>query len=455
MVETLPYEGDVDMDQDDYYAGGGTPVWINFALARVWALFQKNTKRLISDTFQPILDESEKPDFCTDVQLTRFVPGKQSPRVQSVRRLPSRAMSQVHYATRVIFTSTSITDFDVYVSFPNLPSFAIPVRMENLDVDATFWIASTLAPYEPFCTQVEYALLETPKVSFDIFLFRVLPITAWPVLRKLFVRIMTKEIPQEFRLPNTVRLDFKPMHIQQAQQRQDQELNDEGDADDETLRQQFPEQWSLFDAMDLDGNGSLSTAEISRGLQDWGYTEHTALEIFEQLDRNSDNKVSFVEFCQLWPSLQESLDAIPSNYAGELIVFLRKAKHDLAPLSPSNALRFGRSDPSVRLRLNGQEEASKQDSQTTGGGESGKPVWMQAFGFKCSEPESEELEVILEERGLPFLKRFNKEPEIIATAKIPLKGLAERSNKKLKVNLEPQGSMWLDLSYAEFVDEQQ
>lgn len=44
------------------------------------------------------------------------------------------------------------------------------------------------------------------------------------------------------------------------------------------------------------------------------------------------------------------------------------------------------------------------------------------------------------------------ENSVIASAVVPLGSLSKKANQQVKINLEPSGSIELDLSYAEFVD---
>ena len=114
---------------------GATPMWLNFALGRMWALFQKNTKRLIQDVIQPVLDDSEKPEFVTDVRVKKFVPGRQSPYFTGLRRLPTRALAEVQYSLQTIFSSTSIMEFDVDISLGGKLNLTLPVVLQDLDVE--------------------------------------------------------------------------------------------------------------------------------------------------------------------------------------------------------------------------------------------------------------------------------------------------------------------------------
>lgn len=422
-----------DTDADE---NGATPLWINYTLARMWSLFQKNTKLLIQNTIQPVLDETPKPDFLKAVQVLQFMPGRQAPIVQSLRRLPSRALSEVQYAIRIRLASSSVASFQVDVGFGRF-QFPVTATLQNLDVDANCWVGLVLAPYEPFCTSVQYALLESPRVSFDMTVAGFIPITAIPVLRSFFFRVLTEEIPKQFIFPKTVLLDFTPEHIRRSRAGYSATGKSYDEMTEEDLIKENPEQWALFDSLDLDGGGSLSGVELFVGLKDWGYTAEDASKSFAKLDLNNDDSVSFREFCQMWPMLASSF--IPNRYEGVLTVFLRRAEG--LPRA-----RFGSTDPCVRFRLNEQEVDSKLRSQTLGDNSPGRSAWMETFNLNCLDATEEELEVIVLEksRWSPFKN------QAIAKATIPLTNLTKVRNYRMCTKLEPEGTIWLDLSYADY-----
>ena len=424
---------------------GVTPLWLNYAGARMWSLFQKNTKRLVSDVIQPVLDETEKPSFVTDVRVTRFVPGKRSPYIRSIRRLPSRAMNEAQYSFQTLFASTSEIDFEVdVIPYKNI-TLTIPVTLRNLDFDALWWSALTLAPYEPYLTGVQYALLKNPGVSFDMTVYRVIPITAVPVLRSFFFRVITKEVPKEFLFPNSVYLDFRPPEIIKSSKisKEDEARKNLKDLDKEQLMELFPEQWALFDALDLDGGGSLTPEEVSIGLKQWGYTAEDATKSFSKLDINEDGLIHFEEFVAIWPQLEDSF--IPNRYKGILAVFLKKASDLPVPF-------IGPSDPMVTLKLGDQEAVSKRDSRTSMNGASGEPVWNEAFELNCISPRNQELEVIVQEGASIGLRRRGT---VIGRATVSLSSLAllKQKQQKVTVDLEPQGTIRFNVAYADFVDQ--
>lgn len=393
---------------------------------------------ILITVIQPVLDDSELPEFVTAVRVKSFQAGKSSPQLRAIRRMPSRAVAEVQYSFQTRFSSTSEVALGVEVSFNNL-NFTVPVTMKNLDVDAVVWVAATLAPYEPFCSSIEYALLETPIIGFDMNIAKVIPITAVPILRSYFFKIFTESVPNQFLLPRTVVLDFTPDGIKEHQDTSESSSLDLSRLTEEQLKEIFPEQWALFDATDLDASGALSPVEVWASLKNWGYTAEDAAESFAFIDINNDKSISFREFCTMWPKLEDSF--VPSRYKGALSVFLHRASNLAQPL-------VGRTNPFVTLKTTtGEPYTSKRDSQTSTSSSDGA-VWREACELHCLSPGEESLEVVVREGSrLAFPRK-----KYIGKATISLASLMKRPSQQLNVKLEPQGSLQIDLSYADFVD---
>ena len=111
---------------------------------------------------------------------------------------------------------------------------------------------------------------------------------------------------------------------------------------------------------------------------------------------------------------------------------------------------FGPTDPVVKLKLGDEVVKSKRDIRTSpGGGKKGESIWNEAFELNCQSPRDQELEIVVEEGMRLGLRRRGAE---IARSKVPLSKLLTKKDRKLNIKLEPQGTMRLDLSYADFVD---
>jgi hypothetical protein len=238
-------------------------------------------------------------------------------------------------------------------------------------------------------------------------------------------------------------VDFTPEGIKEHQDTEESSSVDLSELTDEQLKEVFPEQWALFDATDLDASGALSPVETWTSLKNWGYTAEDAAESFAFIDVNNDKSISFREFCTMWPKLEDSF--VPSRYKGALTVFLRRANDLAQPL-------VGRTDPYVTLQTStGQPYASKRDSQSSQSSDKGSAVWREACELHCLSPQEETLEVLVKE-GSRLGLHSPKTRNYIGKATIPLASLMKRPSQQFNVKLEPQGSIQLDLSYAEFVD---
>ena len=94
---------------------------------------------------------------------------------------------------------------------------------------------------------------------------------------------------------------------------------------------------------------------------------------------------------------------------------------------------------------------SKRDLRTSPGeGEKGASTWNEVFELNCQSPRDQKLEIIVEEGTKFGLRRKGKE---IARAAVPLSKLLVKNRRKLNLKLEPQGSLRIDISYADFVDQ--
>ena len=326
------------------------------------------------------------------------------------------------------------------------------MTVRNLDIDAALWIRTRLAPYEPFVTAADIGFRSVPSVTFDLASAGI-PITSIPAVRNWLVQLLTKDIPEKFVVPNVVTLDLGNPAVDAAAR------GGQGGSSSlpsppgppstlsvPELQLYFPEQAALFDAMDIDSNGSLSVQEIYQGLVDWGYTAHDAVDTFRTMDINRDDAISLAEFCQAWPELAASF--VPDRYRGELVCFVRRAE-----LQDSWWTRW--SDPRVVVELVMEEEqkeqqcpkqcySSKWDSQTSVTGGVGRPVFLQTFEFKSIDATQERLKVKLQER---WGRRT------IGTGSIPLASVLERPNQSVAVSMTNGHQLWVELSYADYVQD--
>ena len=81
----------------------------------------------------------------------------------------------------------------------------------------------------------------------------------------------------------------------------------EDDVDPEAERQKLRDDlWELYDRVDADKSGSVSSAELKKHLVDGGFkTDAEVDEMFATGDKNKDGELSFNEFIACFPDLAE------------------------------------------------------------------------------------------------------------------------------------------------------
>jgi hypothetical protein len=261
---------------------GLTPLWLNYGFRKLWKLVQKNTKQFAQEAIQPVIDDTEMPDFVKDVRLVQYTVGRKAPVVRDLKPVPARSLAELQCTFQAQFRSTSDLTFEVDIVVPKRENntITIPVSLSNLQIDALVWSAFTLAPYQPYFTTWRFSLLETPKVAFDMNVASALPVTSIPGLRSLFFRIICKEIPKDFMFPLANTVDFTP---DKERAKKEEFMNmtveeiDELSADE--IKVYCPKEWALYSSLDLDNTGSLEKQDLVQGLADWGYSTSDALEV--------------------------------------------------------------------------------------------------------------------------------------------------------------------------------
>jgi len=313
----------------------------------------------------------------------------------------------------------------------------VPVALRNLQLDAYLWSSFSLTPYEPYCTRWKYALLDTPRVEFDMKIGSPsVPVTGVPLLRSLFFRVIANEIPRDFRFPKYNTVHFVPPELRKKKEeflRMD--VEEVSKLSGEDMKDYFPENWHLYESLDLDDDGKMTREELVAVLPDWGYSPHDAGRYFDALDVKREGAVSFPQFCWMWPNVTAAM--VPDEYEGVLFVKVRGVKDLPKPF-------LGSSDHTLFLRL-GNETAN-----ITQIFEDGDDV--ESFEFDCLSPLRQELEVSIREKGagIPLLNPGHKE---IASASVDLTSIASVSTMKhVEVDLEPEGTLLIDLSYGKFAD---
>lgn len=346
------------------------------SLRTLWRLFRKSTNSLTKDVLQPVLDEMELPPLVLAVKITRLTLGESPALIRKIRRLPSRSLSEIQYkfGIRLVGDREGKVDMDVTLHIPGIErDVVIPVTVSSLDIDAKVWLGFTVVPYPPWIRFAQWALVKMPTVQLKIQVAKIIPVTAIPVLSNLLDKVFTKDLPREFLFPKTQFIDM--MGAGATNIDMEEELlrakgidTDLKGASDAELRKRLPELVSLFDAMDVDGDGTLNSTEVSEGLIDWGYaSEADRNSIANLLDINNDGFVQLREFLAVWSDLQSVF--VPRQFRGVISGVLLKAEGLRTP-------DIGITDPYVVLAVESQCFSSKKNKATSKTGRGpGKAVW--------------------------------------------------------------------------------
>jgi len=189
------------------------------------------------------------------------------------------------------------------------PIIMVPVTLSNLQLDARLWSAFTLVPFAPYVSSWRYAVMETPHVEFDMTIGRhlwFLPprITSVPVLRQLFFDILAREIPRDFFFLAYNTVDFTPKDFQEKRREfSNMTLEQIGQLLEEDVKAWFPQQWNLYQALNLNQTNGLTLDELKCGLIDWGYSTKDATACFAQMDVQHKGSISFPSLSSCGPML--------------------------------------------------------------------------------------------------------------------------------------------------------
>lgn len=393
-----PFGGSVDEAVD---GAGENAMWLNASLRSVWRLLRKSTAALISTVLQPVVDASELPPLVSGVAIEGLTLGSRPPLVRAIRRLPSRALSEVQFQFDMRLIGDLVMDLSVAFTMPGGALIRIPVTVRDLDISARVWVGFNMIPLTPYVRFVHWALLERPTVGMELSLGKRLPLTAVPVLSSLIRRILTRDVPKAFMFPKTAVIDLMadkdPLSnpsvdmpgagtvVRRGLEEVFSSADDEARAaaaagDPEALKDSFPALYGLFDSLDLNNDGSLSVTELHVGLRDWGLSTTDVGELAARLDVNGDGQVSWAEFAAVWPKIRSAL--VPARYDGVIagVVYLC----DGVPVPT-----VGQSDAYVRLSVGSQAVTTKRDSETdTRGRGRGRAVWNESFEVLVETPST-------------------------------------------------------------------
>jgi len=443
------------------------PTFVNYALQRLWKLFQKNSRQLTQEQLQPLLDEVNKPTWVQYVRLVRYVVGDNAPVIREWQPVPARSLAEFQCTCRLFYASASQLEFQVGMHVTELlpalnwlwlfskkppshqrhpsPIIMVPVTLSNLQLDARLWSAFTLVPFAPYVSSWRYAVMETPHVEFDMTIGRhlgFLPprITSVPVLRQLFFNILAREIPRDFFFPAYNTVDFTPKNFQEKRCEFSNMTREQiGQLLEEDVKAWFLQQWNMYQALNLNQTNGLTLDELTCGLIDWGYSTRDAAACFAQMDVQRKGSISFPEFCKLWPNA--TAYEVPMEYEGVLYVRIHRADGLL-----SKRVMFGSSDPVIHVRV----ASERVTCPCRRGSESDVyPIGNETLEINCQSIVNQMLEVSIQDQ--PVLG-FARKGRILGQLSVPLKSLLHDAKQIGTVLLHPQGNITMELIYGSFAD---
>lgn len=353
------------------------------SLRTLWRLFRKSTNSLTKDVLQPVLDEMELPPMVHAVKVTSLTLGESPALLRKIQRLPSRSLSEIQYkfGVRLVGDKQGRIDLDITIRLPGIKrDVVIPVTVSSLDIEAKVWLGFTVIPYQPWIRFAQWALVQMPAVQLKIQVGNFFPVSAIPVLSNILDKVFTKDLPKEFLFPKTQLINLMGEEDTNVDM-EEEFLRAKGveielkNVTDEALRKRFPELVNLFDAMDVDGDGTLNSKEVSDGLIDWGYaSEADRNSIANLLDVNNDGFVQLREFLTVWSDLQSVF--VPRRFQGVLTGVLLKAQGLRTP-------DMGMTDPYVLLSVESQWYCSKKNKATSWSGKGpGRAVWNEVSYYQ-------------------------------------------------------------------------
>jgi hypothetical protein len=538
-IDNRPHPSPPPSEIDKYdTVGTSVPSFVNYGLSKLWKVFQKNSQQFTLETIQPILDkammEHKYPQFVQRVRIVRYVVGDQAPILQEFQPVPSRSINEMQCTFRLLYSSTSNVDLEIDVSSStpssshennstttttttttsttdssssSRSSITIPVTIQNLQLETLVWSTFSLVPYKPYCTSWTYSLLETPNVTFDMKVGRrkqqqggivppvTFPITDIPFLRQFLFDLLCQEIPRECRFPRSNTVYFLPDEIRTQQEQALRQVFHNTENEDETttntqsvetttaiVRDAFPEQWRLYQALDWNHDERLTRNEFVQVMEGWGYTTSELIHLFDQMKamssststssssqrRRGSDTISFPQFCQLWPKV--TAYTVPEDYEGVLSVSVQGIQ-GVVEANRSSSLSWWRrpfihsAEEKVMVRLQVGNETKTTTTTTTDESSSS------SLELLCQSIDTQQLHATVWKQENPGFFSFFKgrNSQMMGETSLPLQTIPSFSTKResttLHLPLETPGgttrrrgssrniTLTLEASYTKYADQ--
>ncbi|KAI5079756.1 hypothetical protein GOP47_0005235 [Adiantum capillus-veneris] len=156
---------------------------------------------------QPLIDNLQKPDYVSRVQIKRFDLGDEPISVRSVERRTSRRVNDLQYHIGLRYTGGARMLLLLKLRAGFIP-ITIPVGVRGLDVDGELWVKLRLVPTEPWVGTATWAFVSLPKIKLDLSPFRLFNLMAIPFLSIFLTKLLTEDLPRLFVRPNKNVIDF-------------------------------------------------------------------------------------------------------------------------------------------------------------------------------------------------------------------------------------------------------
>eukprot|EP00250_Pteridium_aquilinum_P003716 c14018_g1_i1 orf=116-2362(+) len=181
--------------------------WVNMVLGKLWKVYRLGLESWLVGLLQPLIDNLQKPDYVSRVQIKRFELGDEPISVRSVERRTSRRANDLQYHIGLRYTGGARMLLLLKLRAGFIP-ITIPVGVRGLDVDGELWVKLRLVPAEPWVGTATWAFVSLPKIKLDLSPFRLFNLMAIPFLSIFLTKLLTQDLPQLFVRPNKNVIDF-------------------------------------------------------------------------------------------------------------------------------------------------------------------------------------------------------------------------------------------------------
>ncbi|KAL3693287.1 hypothetical protein R1sor_006938 [Riccia sorocarpa] len=181
--------------------------WLNMIIDKLWNLYRRGLEDWLVSVLQPNIDNLEKPDYVSKVQVKQFFLGDEPMSVRTVERRTSRRSDDLQYHVGVRYTGGARLLLLITIKLGIIP-LTIPVGVRGLDVDAEIWVKFRMIPTEPWVGQATWAFVTRPKIKLALAPFRLVNLMSIPFLSIFLAKLLTEDLPQQFVRPNKNVVDF-------------------------------------------------------------------------------------------------------------------------------------------------------------------------------------------------------------------------------------------------------